>query len=301
MISNPALYRRTNRLLGAAVIVSLIVHLAGFATYLFVQGRVPWLHFPREKPEQPVVLSTAMHVSRISVPELSHAIQSGRSSSPHARPEVRVQPQPQTPPQQTRSVNSRARAAIPPAARKELTVATPSATPMEPRPQPSTLAARAANPNRPETVAQMLAREQPAYEREIAQMRENSPLSTATISPRPASAFRKAYFNISGIDRNLNHFEGLVTPTRTWNENGLRCHYADYDVEYAYGGTDKGSIPWPLCYAPALDPMALPDGTPAPNGTPVPTQDLYPMPGYLLPSGTYLTPFLQLLYRRAAS
>jgi hypothetical protein len=301
MISNPALYRRTNRVLGAAVIFSLLVHLAGFATYLYIQGRIPWLQPQREKPEQPVVLSTAMRVSRITVPELSHALEQGSRSSPQAHPEVRVQPQPQNPPEQPRSITSKARAAIPPAARKELAVATPSATPMEPRPQPSTAAARAANPTRPETVAQMLAREQPLYEREIARMREQSPLSTATISPRPPSAFRRAYFNVSGVDRNLNRFEGLVTPTRTWNENGMRCHYADYDVEYQYGGTDKGSIPWPLCYAPSLDPMSLPDGTPAPNGTPVPTIDLYPMPGYVLPQGTYLTPFLELLYRRAAT
>jgi hypothetical protein len=301
MISNPVLYRRANRLLGIAVIFSLIVHLAGVATYLYVQGRIPWLQPPREKPEQPVVLSTAMRVSRISVPELSHALSPGRNSAPQARPEVRVQPQPENPPQQPRSVNSVARKAIPQAVRRELAVTTPSAAPMAPRPQPATAAAREANPSRPETVAEMLAREQPVYEREIERMRQNSPLSTATISPRPASAFRKAYFNISGIDRNLDRFEGLVTPTRTWNENGLRCHYADYDIEYQYGGTDKGAIPWPLCYAPALDPMSLPDGTPAPNGTPVPTVDLYPRPGYVLPQGTYLTPFLNLLYRRAAT
>lgn len=299
MISNPRLFRRANRVLGTAVIFSLIVHLAGFATYLYIQGRIPWLQPRHERPEQPVVLSTSTRVSRISVPELSHALQQGSNAAPQARPEVRVQPQPPNPPQQRRSVNSKARAAVTAAARKELAVATPSATPMQPRPQPSTLNSRAVNASRPETVAEMLAREQPIYEREVAQMRERSPLSTATISPRPASAYRKAYFNISGIDRNLDRFEGLVTPTRTWNENGKRCHYADYDVEYEYGGTDKGSIPWPLCYAPAFDPMALPDGSPAPNGTPVPTPDLYPMTGYVLPPGTYLTPFLELLYRRA--
>src|SRR5579872_3761852 len=143
MISNPTLFRRANRVLGAAVIFSLVVHLAGFATYLYIQGRIPWLQPPREKSEQPVVLSTATRVSRITVPELSHALQQGSNASPQAHPEVRVQPQPQNPPQQRRSVSSKPRAAVPPAVRRELAVATPSATPMQPRPQPSTLNSRA--------------------------------------------------------------------------------------------------------------------------------------------------------------
>jgi hypothetical protein len=44
--------------------------------------------------------------------------------------------------------------------------------------------------------------------------------------------------------------------------------------------------------------MMLADGTPVPNGSPVPAVDLYPMPGYVLPPGTYLTKFLKLLYDR---
>ena len=145
----------------------------------------------------------------------------------------------------------------------------------------------------------MIARTQTMTQREIAQLqRQNNPLSVATIKPRPASAFRRTYFNISGIDRNLNRYEGLITPTRTWSEGNLRCHYADYNVQYTYGGTDKGSIPWPLCYRPDSDPMMLPDGTLAPTGTPVPPEDLIPMAGYVKPRGYYLTPFLQSLYDR---
>jgi hypothetical protein len=305
MISDPALYRRGNRLLGAAILFSLIAHLFGIFSYLWVQGWVPWLKFTHERKEERVALSTSMVIRRITVPQLSYPNTPGQQGTKgvRVRPERPQQPQRPEQPQQPRRAQREVAATRP--AFRELTKPTPRATPLPPSPQPLRPQLQSSQPSRlspAESVAQMLARQQPMYEREVAQLqRRNNPLSVATISPRPASAFKRAYFNISGIDTKLNHYEGLVTPTRTWYEGSLRCHYADYDVEYAYGGTDKGSIPWPLCYHPDQDPMTLPDGSPAPSGTPVPARDLFPMAGYIRPAGLYLTPFLESLYERNAT
>lgn len=289
MITNPTLYRRGQRLLVAALLLSLFFHAAGFAVWGFIFGFPRWLN-PRPQTEPIVVLSSATTIRHEAVPAPPQPAQHGNENAHPAPPHLAqraAQPQQQEQPQR----------AITPAqaTERELAYTAPSAPP-----QP--VAHRASRP-RPATpqqrFSQRLAQEQQAFAREVAELRaRNNPMSVATIAPRPPSAYRRAYLNISGVDRNLDRYEGLVTPIQTWIEDGLRCHYVTYDVEYTSGASDRGNIPWPLCYPPSQDPMVLPDGRPVPNGSPVPVIDLFPMQGYVLPQGTYLTQFLRQLYNR---
>ncbi|HEY9085798.1 MAG TPA: hypothetical protein VIN40_07680 [Candidatus Tyrphobacter sp.] len=275
MISNPALYRRRDKVLLWAVAFSLLIHVLGFLLYGAFRGYLPaWLH-PRSKPEQIIVLSSSMRIEHRSVPQPARPMHRGSRPARSARP---VAPQPQARPQR--------RIAVAPPVHRELTQPVPSASP---RPQPRRSEAPAA-----QTFAQRLAREQSAFAREVAQLRrQNNPLSVATIAPRPASAYRRTYFNISGIQTpRSEHVEGIVTPIRSWREGALHCYYANYNVEFSNGSGDSGEIPWPLCYPPDHDVMQLP------SGSPIPAIDLFPMEGYVLPAGTYLTHFLRELYNR---
>jgi len=287
VISNPTLYRYGQRLLIAALVLSLVFHTLGFLIWGALSGRLPWLQ-PRNKPETMVVLSSATTISHLPVPHAAQPRNQQSASHPVAPqpPRRATRPQPQT--------RRQVAVAAAPQVRRELSYTAPAAPP---KPQPRQ-ATRPQPPSRPST-AQRLEQDEALFQREVAQLQaRNNPMSVATISPRPAAAYRRSYLNISGVNRSQETYEGIVTPTQTWLDGSLRCHYASYDVEYSSGASDKGNIPWPLCYRPDLDPMSLPDGRPVPNGSPVPAQDLFPMQGYVLPPGTYLTQFLRQLYAR---
>ncbi len=283
MISNPTLYRRGQRFLIAAIVLSLLLHTGGAVVWSIATGRWPWLQPPPHQ-EKMVVLSTATTIGRMSVPvpvrayHNPHPARMGEQLARHAS-----------------STEEQARVAMAatPVPRRELTYVAPHAPP-KPAKKP-----RRAHVARLSALAMQMAQDQASFTREIARLQtRDNPLSVATIPPRPPSSFRRDYMNVSGVVSRRETFQGIVTPLRTWFEGNMRCHYASYDVEYSSGADDKGDIPWPLCYRPSLDPMVLPNGEPVPNGSPVPAEDLFPMEGYVLPSGTYLTKFLRLLYDR---
>lgn len=296
VITNPTLYRYGQRLLVAALLLSLFFHFAGILVWGIVYGRVPWLRH-REPMEPIVALSTSTTIERITVPMPSQRVSRTRSKTP---------PVPPAPPHLAAAGSGAPAGRYSPThsrAPRELTYTAPLAPPT---PEPTTRPAPprpAQAPPRPLTpqqrFAQNLAAEERAFTREVAQLRaRNNPLSVATIAPRPPSSYRREYLNISGIDSNQEHYEGIVSPIETWTQGSLRCHYATYDVEYSSGADDKGNIPWPLCYPPGQDPLTLPDGRPVPNGSPVPAEDLFPMTGYVLPRSVFLTQFLRQLYNR---
>lgn len=282
VISNPTLYRYGQRLLIAAILLSLLFHGAGVLVWGYIAGLFPWFA-PKPKPERLVVLSSATTITRRTVPV---PIQLHHQSSTQAVPQ-------EAPRALAAQGEERAVVAVATPPRRELTYTAPSAPP---QPRVERAQPRPAAPRSPLSPLQQA---EVSFQHEVAQFHaRDNPLSVATIAPRPASAYRRSYVNISGIDRNQETYQGIVTPTQTWLEGQQRCHYASYDVEYSTGASDKGNIPWPLCYAPDRDPMMLPDGQPVPNGSPVPARDLYPMDGYTLPPGTYLTQFLRQLYNR---
>ncbi len=279
MISDSALYRRRDSLLFWAVALSVLIHALGFVLYGAFRGYLPaWLH-PPNRPAQIIMLSSSTRIEHRSVPERAQPRHRGVRAPQSARP---VAPRPQ--------VRPRRQVAAAAPAYHELAQPAPSATPM---PQPQRSAAPAA-----QTFAQRLAREQAAFTREVAQLRrQDNPLSIATIPPRPASAYRRAYVNTSGINGKQISAVDVVTPIRNWIGDGLDCYYVHYDVQFSTGAAESGEMPWPLCFSPqhnALSPTL-------PVGSEIPTQDLLPRADYVLPSGTYLSPFLRWLYNQRAA
>lgn len=297
MISDPALYRRQNRLLPAAFVLSLLLHVVGVTLYVVFAKHLPWIA-PVPREQQPfIVLSSSTTISHLTVPYISRPTSRGTQGSRGSRPEPRIaQQQPQQPQEQQ---HPRQIAVAPPRAFHELTVPARSATPM-PSPEPSHRAERqapqpqsqASRETPQQRMAQMLAREQSVYRREIAQLQaQNNPLSAATISPRPPSAFRRMYINVSGIQSDNPVVEAIATPVRRWTDGGMNCYYAHIDVAFSDGAGESEVLPWALCYPPDRDVL----GTSA-NGALIPVKYFAPMRGYALPPGTTLTPVEQFIY-----
>lgn len=151
--------------------------------------------------------------------------------------------------------------------------------PPEPHPQ------RSANP----TLAQQLAAQEEQFAREAQRLHaQNAPLSAATISPEAASAMRKQYYNLSGqYDR--EGVQAVLTPVKHWYDGDQSCYYVRYDAQFSGGGSEDGTIPWPVCYPRTADRMLPLDRT---HALPIP----YPPPGYTLPARAYVTPLLRGIY-----
>jgi hypothetical protein len=299
MISDPALYRRRNRLLPTAFVISLALHVLGITAYTLFARHLPWIN-PTHEKEPIIVLSSATTISHLTVPYVSRPLSRGMRGSRSSRPDLRIaQQQPERQQQPQRRQRPRLLAVAPPPAYRELTVPASKATPM-PSPEPSRPAVRqapqpqsqASRETPQQRFAQMLAREQSAYRREIAQLQEqNNPLSAATMSPRPPSAFRRSYINISGLQMTNPVTEAIATPVRRWTEDGLNCYYAHIDVAYSDGAGEDETLPWALCYPPDRDVLGS-----AADGALIPVRYFAPMRGFELPPGTTLTPVEQFLY-----
>lgn len=80
-----------------------------------------------------------------------------------------------------------------------------------------------------------------------------------------------------------------LIPLRRWSSGAAVCYYARYVAQFATGAGEDGTIPWPVCYPASDDRIANP---PYVHDVPLPLPPL----GYVLPSGTYLTPLLSRIY-----
>jgi hypothetical protein len=141
------------------------------------------------------------------------------------------------------------------------------------------------------SLAQTLAQNEQSFAREAQRLHaQSNPLSAATMSPDAASAMRKSYFDISGrFER--EGAQALLTPLKHWFDGNLSCYYVHYDAQFSGGGTEQGTIPWPVCYPRTADRMLPLDRT---HDLPIPV----PPAGYALPAGTYLSPLLRGIYER---
>ncbi len=256
--------RSGTRRLAIALILSAAIHTSLLP--LALGGfRIPHEHPERAQPALIVTISSAPQIAPSERPA-PRAIAAVPQYAPPAR---RAQPEP-------------ARAAPP---RPELARAQAHATP-----QP----ARVAHPAHEAMQRIALARAEQriaAYARALQAARD--PLALPTVVPSPASR-HPAHFDVLGREQ-PHGVEALLTPIRHWYDGDRSCYYARYSATFAAGGNEDGVIPWPVCYPRSDDAMAHP---PYPHRVPVPV----PPPGYTLPSGTYLTPFLRAIYdERAAS
>lgn len=136
---------------------------------------------------------------------------------------------------------------------------------------------------------QQLAKQQQQFAKEVQKLhQENNPLAVGTSAPNPAS-YQHSDVDASGAYTQTERDYAWLRPVQHWFSGGMSCYYATYDMSSSFGGTEDGTIPWPICY-PRNDDRMLPlDRS---HELPVPV----PPPGFTLAKGAYLTPFLQGIY-----
>lgn len=259
--------RRGGRFLFWGLLLSLIVHalLVTLTSWLWL-ARLPFLA-PKPIPHEWVVASTAVRIERRPVPQ----------------PRARTFPRVAAPPVTTSPQRRASKPAPPPSRPHELARQMPSAPP-----QPS---ARPTSPTRPSTLQQQIAAQQHTFSQEVARLRaNNNPLSIADKPREPPAAYRRTYFDVSG-HRDFDAVQVQLIALRHWYAGGTICYYARYVAQYTHGGSEEGTIPWPVCYPIDDDRIANP---PYVHDVPVP----YPPSYYVLPAGTYLTPLLTRIYAK---
>lgn len=255
-----------------ALLLSAALHATLLPLAFWTVGmKLPFLA-PKPPEREQVVASTAVRIERRAVPQ---------PRAPVPRPQVRPQPRPrpQPKPQPRSQVAPAARPSAPP---RELARNAPTASP-QPTPQKG-LANSVQG-----ALERQIAQEQEQFSREAERLNQhNRPLSIATSAAQPPTTYHRAYFDTPGRTQR-NVVQAVLIPISHWSTGNLSCYYTHYVAQYANGGNEEGTIPWPVCYPANDDRMIHP---PYPHSLPIPV----PQPDYVLPAGTYLTPLLRSVY-----
>ncbi|MBV9333097.1 MAG: hypothetical protein JO146_03745 [Candidatus Eremiobacteraeota bacterium] len=165
----------------------------------------------------------------------------------------------------------------------------PAKTPRHELVKETTLPAPHEAPRHTPRVPSQLERDQAGYAREVAQLnQQNDPHAIPTIDPAARQSSTKSYaFNIPSSMRGDEHGNGIITPTRSWQDRGLNCYYGRYEYTYPDGATESGNIIWPFCYYPGSDPFKEP-----PHPIPFPL----PLIGFKLPPDADMPPIEKQVY-----
>ncbi len=241
------------RRLPVSLVLSVLIH-ALLLPLLVLSPGAPLRHLAQQAPEHIVVIrSSALAISKRAKPNVAPI----RHPLPH-----RTQPQHRI---------------SPPKQQHEIARIVPNAPPQARHP------VRSVQPK--VSFSQQLAQQQQEFAREAEHLRKsNNPLRVAQQPPHP-SMLRKDFFNFN--KQKKRHGDGILYPIRSWHANGEDCYYLRYTFQYASGGSEAGSIPWPACWSKKTDPLLLP-----PHLMPMPT----PPPGYAPPPGRYLPPQVKRTY-----
>jgi hypothetical protein len=139
-----------------------------------------------------------------------------------------------------------------------------------------------------------LERDEAGFAREVAQLNaQNDPHAIPTIDPGARESSTKSYaFQIPSSMRGEEHGNGIITPTRSWSDNGHDCYYGRYEYTYPDGAMETGDIVWPFCFDPSSDPFKEP-----PHPIPFPL----PLLGFRLPSDEQLPPIEKAVYEEWAA
>lgn len=132
-------------------------------------------------------------------------------------------------------------------------------------------------------------RDQSGFEKEVAQLnKQNDIHAMPTIDPGAQQSATKQYgFAPPASSRGEEHGNGIITPTKSWTDNGNDCYYGRYEFTYPDGAMENGDIAWPFCYDSGLDPFKEP-----PHAIPFPL----PLAGFKLPPNTQLPPIEKSVY-----
>ncbi|GAC1549883.1 MAG: hypothetical protein NVS3B16_23890 [Vulcanimicrobiaceae bacterium] len=108
--------------------------------------------------------------------------------------------------------------------------------------------------------------------------RSDDPLATSA-RPPPAASTRYR-LQIKSKPSDLRRGEGHYVPIKAWHAGGLNYYFVSYAFAYANGSFERGTVPWPVHFAPRDDPFVQPQPARL-RRTPLPG----PPPGFL-PPGT---------------
>ncbi len=211
---------------------------------------------PKGLAQRPALQTTLTLEQRIQPRQESQPKPAAAAPAP-ARPEPHPVPIPQAPPHH------------------ELARVSPTAAP-QPPPAPRS------------ALEQRLAADQSRFGNEVASLNKGDDVRISpTIAPGGAGTMKSYAFQPPGGGAGSRFGNGVITPTRHWVDGGNNCYYGHYELEYSDGASEDGDIPWPFCYAPEEDPFLKP-----PHPIPFPL----PLPGFVLPTGTPLTPIEREVY-----
>jgi hypothetical protein len=265
MISEEQEDPRTRRWVWA-IPLSLLLHafMVPLALLVFAQKFLLMTSAPQQ-PEQ-VVATTAVRLDRKPVPKRAETPAKGAQAPAPSRPAPNSRPQPPAPVQAS---------------------PTPQPTPTPaPTQQPKPVPRKEQSP----PLQQQIASQEQTFQKTVAEMHSrNQSLSIATIAPSVPESYHRSAFDTSG-ERVKDVTQMVLFPQQHWLENGLHCYYVQYAAQFANGANEQGGVPWPVCYPPGDDRFAKYPF--AGVRLPIP----YPPPGYVLPAGTYLSPFLKSIY-----
>jgi hypothetical protein len=129
-----------------------------------------------------------------------------------------------------------------------------------------------------------------AFERDFAKTiaQSRSAVNPLKVDPNPAAAPKRYRIQLAGLFGRLRHGEGIYYPIKGWRSDGLDYYYVNYEFVWADGTYERGSVPWPIHFAPSVDPFVSADIGML-QRTPLPP----PPPGFVPPGdlGKALRPY----------
>jgi hypothetical protein len=268
MISEEQEERRARRWVWA-IPISMLLHVVLVPLALVVFAEKLLLKTSSQQEPERVVATTAIRLDRRPMPRRAAAPSKAATAAQPQRQALQSRPQPPAP------------LAATPTPRP-----TPTAAP-SPQPRPVPKKQQQSTP-----LQQQIASQEQAFQKTATELHSrNQTLSIATIPPAQPSSYHRSAFDTSG-EHVRDVTQMVVFPGQHWSENGMHCYYVQYAAQFANGSNEEGALPWPVCY-PADDDRFIKYPFPGVR-VPIP----YPQPGYVLPAGTYLTPFLKSIYSR---
>ncbi len=303
---------RTRRILIAALILSVLIHLFGGAFYetahrLLVAARLLREPAPKNHPNEFVATSDVIHIEKRVVPRRTNPQRPAPRPHPQSVPDPRLDPSvPLLPMPKIEPEKPVARAETPrpvETLRPELSHETKKPAPrltaektggladVTPEPKPETAERSApqrttAKPTTRTTHSQLspkqIASLESQFEKTIQATREDLP-SVVASAKEPAAAPKHLTMNFEGIHSDLRRGQGLMEPV-----NGpfrLRGGYVAYVMRYSYmypdGHIETDIVPWTFVYPITNDPVGRHDRyldmqLPPPNFRPSPNHPLTP-------------------------
>jgi hypothetical protein len=281
---------RTRRVLIAALILSVLIHLFGGAAYEYGRRVLLAAHLlrervPKQNPNDYVATSDVIHIEKRTVPRRTNPRRPAPRPHPQSRPQPRLDPNvPLLPVPQLEPEKLLAHAETPQpieTLRPELSHETkkpaprlaevktgglPDATP-EPNPEtvkrtsPQRTQAKPATRNtNPMLSPQQIAALESQFEKTIQASREDLP-SVVAAAKDPVGARKHVTMNFEGIHSNLRRGQGYMDPVSGpfRLRGGLVAYVMQYTYMYPDGHIESDVVPWTFVYPITNDPVGRHD------------------------------------------